>query len=359
MSQNALLNELSGELPGKSSNYLLIRNAWVSHLFPRRDVLMLGTIALLMLVATLVALGTGSSMISPWRVVQTLAGQGDVTESLIINTFRLPRVLMAIMVGTGLGIAGVIMQGLVRNPLASPDVLGVTDGASFVAVAIITVFAGSVSLFWMPAFVFAGGVVTVMAIYFIAWNDGVAPRRMILIGIGMGSLLVAARTVMMTQSSIDKTAAAQVWLSGSLNTANWQQVQILSVWYLLLVPFLILAMRSLTAQSLGDDVARGLGSRLTPERFGLIMLSTALATGSVAFCGSIGFVGLMAPHITRRLLGNMPELLLPGAAMVGALLVVVSDLAGRMVLAPLEVPVGIFTASIGGPYFIYLLVTKK
>ena len=319
----------------------------------------LGFIALLLLTGTLVALGTGSSMVSPWRVVQTLIGQGDATESLIINTFRMPRVLMAIMVGIGLGIAGVIMQGLVRNPLASPDVLGVTDGASFVAVAIITLFAESISMFLMPAFVFAGGVITVMAIYFIAWNNGVAPRRMILIGIGMASLLTAARTVMMTQSSIDKTSAAQVWLSGSLNTANWQQVQILSVWYLLLVPFLILAMRSLTAQSLGDDVAKGLGSRLTPERFGLIMLSTALATASVAFCGSIGFVGLMAPHITRRLVGNMPELLLPGAAMVGALLVVVSDLAGRMVLAPLEVPVGIFTALIGGPYFIYLLVTKK
>ncbi|KEQ12044.1 hypothetical protein GZ77_23475 [Endozoicomonas montiporae] len=337
----------------------MVRNAWVSHLFPRKGVISLGIVALLLVVSVVVALGTGSSTISPWRVVQTLAGQGDVTESLIINTFRLPRVLMAVMVGTGLGIAGVIMQGLVRNPLASPDVLGVTDGASFVAVSIITLFSGSISMMLMPAFVFAGGVITVMAIYFIAWNNGVAPRRMILIGIGMGSLLTAARTVMMTMSSIDKTAAAQVWLSGSLNTANWQQVQILSVWYLLLVPFLILAMRSLTAQSLGDDVARGLGSRLTPERFGLIMLSTALATGSVAFCGSIGFVGLMAPHITRRLLGNMPELLLPGAAMVGALLVVVSDLAGRLLLAPLEVPVGILTAAIGGPYFIYLLVTKK
>ena len=346
-------------LSSSLSSYFLVRNAWFSHLFPRRDVIALGTLALLLVLGAVVALGTGSSMISPWRVMHTLLGQGDVTETLIINTFRLPRVLMAIMVGLGLGIAGVIMQGLVRNPLASPDVLGVTDGASFVAVAIITLFAGSISMFMMPAFVFAGGVITVMAIYFIAWNDGVAPRRMILIGIGMASLLTAARTVMMTQSSIDKTAAAQVWLSGSLNTANWQQVQILSIWYLLLIPFLILAMRSLTAQSLGDDVAKGLGSRLTPERFGLIMLSTALATGSVAFCGSIGFVGLMAPHITRRLVGNVPELLLPGAAMVGALLVVVSDLTGRMVLAPLEVPVGIFTACIGGPYFIYLLVKKK
>ena len=342
-----------------SSTYLQIRNAWVSHLFPRRSVMALGTLFLLTVAAAVIAMGTGSTMIHPWRVLQTLVGQGDTTESLIINMFRMPRVLMAVLVGIGLGTAGAIMQGLVRNPLASPDVLGVTEGASLVAVAIITVFADSISLFWMPAFVFTGGIITVLAIYFLAWNGGAAPRRMILIGIGMGALLSAARTVMMTTSSIDKSSAAQVWLSGSLNTANWQQVQVLLVWYLILLPMVILAMRSLTAQSLGEDVAKGLGGRLNPERFGLIMLSTALATASVAFCGSIGFVGLMAPHITRRLLGNMPELHLPGSALVGALLVVVSDLAGRMVLAPLEVPVGIFTAAIGGPYFIYLLVTKK
>lgn len=342
-----------------TSTYIQFRNAWFSHLFPRRDVLALLTVALLLVACVILAIGAGSSMISPLRVIQTLLGQGDATETLIVNMFRLPRVLMAMLVGTGLGVAGAIMQGLVRNPLASPDVLGVTEGASLVAVAIITLFSDSISMFMMPGFVFAGGMITVMLIYSIAWNNGVAPRRMILIGIGMGALLSSARTVMMTTSSIDKTAAAQVWLSGSLNTANWQQVQVLLVWYLALLPFMVLAMRSLTAQSLGDDVAKSLGSKLNPERFGLIMLSTALATASVAFCGSIGFVGLMAPHITRRLLGNMPELMLPGSAMVGALLVVISDLAGRMLLAPLEIPVGILTACIGGPYFIYLLVRKK
>lgn len=342
-----------------TSNYLLLRNPWVSHLFPREGVMRLATLFLLLLAGAVIAMGIGSSNINPWRVIQTLIGQGNPTETLVINMFRLPRVLMAMMVGIGLGMAGAILQGIVRNPLASPDLLGVTDGASMVAVGIITIFAGSISLFWMPAFVFIGGMATVLVIYFAAWNNGVSPRRMILIGIGMGALLSAARTVMMTQSSIDKTSAAQVWLSGSLNTANWQQVQILAVWYLLLLPFLILAMRSLTAQSMGDDIAKSLGSKLTPERFCLIMLSTALATGSVAFCGSIGFIGLMAPHITRRLLGSMPELMIPGSAIVGALLVVVSDLAGRVVLAPLEVPVGIFTALIGGPYFIYLLVKKK
>ena len=342
-----------------TANYVLLRRPWASHLLPRQGLMLLAGLLIMTAGAAILSIGIGSTMIHPVQVIETLAGQGDTTNSLIINTFRLPRVLMAILAGAGLGIAGVIMQGLVRNPLASPDVLGVTDGASLVAVAIITIFAEAVSPVWMPAFVFAGGVLTVLIIYRLAWDGGASPRRMLLIGIGMASLLTAARTVLMTQSSIDKTASAQVWLSGSLNTANWQQVHVLAMWYFLLLPFLILAMRSLSAQSLGEDLAKSLGNPLNRDRFWLIMLSTALATASVAFCGSIGFVGLMAPHITRRLLGAMPELLLPGAAFVGALLVMLSDLAGRMVLAPLEIPVGIFTALIGGPYFIYLLVRKQ
>ncbi len=342
-----------------TAGYLVLRNAWVSHLIPRQGLTRLGLLLLATATLAILAMAAGSMPIHPLRVVQTLLGQGTSTEQLIIQQFRMPRMLMALLVGTGLGIAGAILQGLVRNPLASPDVLGVTDGASVVAVFALTAFAGQFAIIWLPAFVFAGGLVTVLIIYAMAWKGGVAPRRMILIGIGLGALLAAARTVVMIQSPIQHTAQAQVWLSGSLNAANWQQVQILSFWYLLLLPFLILAMRSLSAQTLGDDLAKSLGSRLNRERFGLIMLSTALATAGVAFCGSIGFVGLMAPHIARRLLGNMPELHLPGSALVGALLVLGSDLAGRMVLAPMEVPVGIFTALIGAPYFIYLLVSKK
>ncbi|WP_211829121.1 FecCD family ABC transporter permease [Kistimonas asteriae] len=342
-----------------TAGYLVLRNAWVSHLLPRRALIHLGLLLLATATLAILAMAAGSMTIHPVRVIQTLLGQGTQTEQLIIQQFRMPRMLMALLVGTGLGIAGAILQGLMRNPLASPDVLGVTDGASVVAVFALTVFAGLFNIIWLPAFVFAGGLVTVLAIYAMAWKGGVAPRRMILIGIGLGALLSAARTVVMIQSPIQNTAQAQVWLNGSLNAANWQQVQILSSWYLLLLPLLVLAMRSLSAQTLGDDLAKSLGSRLNRERFGLIMLSTALATAGVAFCGSIGFVGLMAPHIARRLLGNMPELHLPGSALVGALLVLGSDLAGRIVLAPMEVPVGIFTALIGAPYFIYLLVNKK
>ena len=338
-----------------TSNYLLLRNQWVSHLIPRQGLTRLVLLLMVLGALAVTAMGVGSTTIYPWRVVQTIAGQGNPTEDLIINLFRMPRVFLAMLVGIGLGVSGAILQGLVRNPLASPDILGVTDGASVVAVFILTLFSGMFSLFWLPAMVFAGGMVTVLIIYLMAWKGGVAPRRMILIGIGLGALLSAARTIVMTQSPIQKTAGAQIWLSGSLNAANWQQVQILVIWYLVLLPFLLLAMRSLTVQSMGDDLAKSLGSHITSERFGLIILSTALATASVAFVGSIGFVGLMAPHIARRLLGNMPELHLPGSAMVGALLVLVSDLAGRVVLAPLEVPVGIFTALIGCPYFIYLL----
>jgi iron complex transport system permease protein len=266
--------------------------------------------------------------------------------------------LVAALVGLALGISGAIMQGLTRNPLASPDIMGVSAGAGLVAVTLIVVVQ-TVPAGVLPAAAFAGALVVAGLIYVLAWRKGDSPIRMILIGVGLQAIASAATSLMMTFGDIYDVQRALIWLTGSVYARSWVELKALLPWLLVFVPLALLLARHLNVLNLGEEVARGLGSRVAWQRGLLLVAAVALAGATVAAAGTIGFVGLMAPHFARRLVGPLHEGLLPTAGLIGGLIVVAADLVGRTLFAPVELPCGLITAVIGAPFFVYLLYQQR
>lgn len=322
--------------------------------------ILLGLVALAGVVANV---GFGEYPIPLLDVVRTLLGMetGESGYSFIVNTLRLPRALVAVLVGAALGVSGAILQGLTRNDLAAPEVLGVSAGAGLAAVTLIVMFP-YVSAAFLPPAAFAGAFAAAALLYALAWRGGSSsPMRLILIGIGLGGgiwlggIAGALTTLMITSGEIQQVSKALVWLTGSVYGRTWEHVFSLLPWLLVFLPLSFLRARNLNALVLGDEVAKGLGARVELERGLLVFSSVALAAAAVATAGTVGFVGLMAPHIARRLVGPSHGGLLPAAAMTGGALVVLADLAGRVAFAETEIPCGIVTALIGAPFFLYLL----
>lgn len=311
-----------------------------------------------------ISTGTGEMKISPLKVVQVFFGGGSDMDRLIIQSFRLPRIIVALMVGMALAAAGGILQGIIRNPLASPDIIGITGGASVAVVGFLAFFSDknnalTVSINWMPLAAFAGAAILAFLVYFLAYKDGVSPIRLVLIGIGLASLMKALTTLMMVFGPIYQASQANIWITGTVYGSNWDNVAILVPWTLVFLVLAFVLSRNVNIQELGDDIAMGVGSTVQKYRFLLLMVSTALIGGAVAFGGGIGFVGLMAPHMARRMVGSAFGALLPASALIGGILVMAADLIGRTLFSPLEIPAGVFTASIGAPYFIYLLFKTR
>jgi iron complex transport system permease protein len=321
-------------------------------------------ILLILTVVTVVAMifsvGYGEYPISPIDVVKTLLGlptaNGDYT--FIINTLRLPRTIAAFLVGIGLAIAGTITQGITRNPLAAPEIIGVNAGAALAAVTLLILLPNApVSL--LPFAAFVGALTVALLIYLLAWQGGSSPIRLILVGIGFDLIVSALIEIMITFGDIDTVSQALVWLAGSVYGRTWSQVMALIPWIIIFGAIALLLTRELNTLNLGDEVARGLGSQVEWQRGLLLLTSVALAGASVATAGAVGFVGLMSPHLGRQLVGASHEGLLPVSAIIGGMLVVIADLLGRVIFAPLELPCGIVTAAIGAPYFVYLLINNR
>lgn len=302
--------------------------------------------------------------ISPLDVLKALFGVGNEMQTTVITSFRLPRIVVAMMVGMALAVAGGILQGIIRNPLGSPEIIGLTGGASLAVVSFLAMFSDknnslTVSIGWLPLAAFAGATITAFLVYVFAWKNGVAPIRLVLIGIGISALMQAGTTMMMILGPIYRASQANIWITGSVNGAKWADAYIIIPLVLALMAVAFTLGRNLNVQELGEVIALGVGSKVEKQRLFLLLIATALTGGAVAFAGGIGFVGLMAPHMARRLVGSAFGALLPIAALIGAILVIVADLVGRTLFAPLEIPAGVFTASIGAPYFIYLLYKTR
>ena len=302
--------------------------------------------------------------LSPLTVLSVFFGGGSDLEQLVVQSFRLPRIIVALMVGIALAVAGGILQGMIRNPLASPDILGITGGASVAVVSFLTLFSDTnnsltVSIKWLPLAAFVGAVVIALLVYFLAWKNGVSPIRIVLIGIGISALMQALTTLMMIMGPIYRASQANIWITGTVYGSSWNNVAILVPWTIIFIAIAFFMVKNINILELGDDIATGVGGRIQRHRFVLLLISTALVGGAVAFAGGIGFVGLMAPHMARRLVGSSFGALLPVSALIGGILVMLADLIGRTMFSPLEIPAGVFTAGIGAPYFIYLLFKTR
>lgn len=286
-------------------------------------------------------------------VIGEITGIGGGTDSeFIIRTLRLPRALTGLLVGAALGVSGQIFQRMVRNPLASPDILGVSSGAAVGAVLAIVVWASSSGVVTLAALV--GSILAVAAIYLLAMTRGLSSYRLVLIGIGLTAMLDATVAYLLSRSKLLDAQRATVWLTGSLNGRGWEYVVPLTIVLAVLVPLALVSGRQLRALELGDDTAMGLGVATRRSKLGLALCGAGLAAVATAAAGPVGFVALIAPQIARRLVGGRALAVVP-AALVGAAIMLFADLVGRRVFAPTEMPVGVITAIIGAPYLLWLL----
>jgi len=302
-----------------------------------------------------VSLGRGDFPIGIGDVLRTLAGLGEKAQEFIVLQLRAPRIVVGLLVGLALGIAGALFQTFARNPLASPDVLGITQGASVGAVAAIVLTGGGV--IGVPLAALAGALLTGALLFALTWRAGIDGYRLVLVGIALWSAMAALTDWLLTNAEIYDAAAAYVWITGSLNARTWDQTVPLALSLLVLVPLALAAGRVLGVLQFGDDTARGLGVRLPLAQAAVVLIAVGLVATSVAAAGPIAFVALVVPQIAVRLTGgSRPPLLASG--LLGAVLVVGADLTTRTLL-PQALPVGILTAAIGAPYLLWLLVRGR
>ncbi|QSB12459.1 iron ABC transporter permease [Lysinibacillus fusiformis] len=311
---------------------------------------------IIILILSIISLGLGAIYITPSEIIQNLIGEGTSSQKFILSNYRIPRIIIAIIVGSGLATAGAILQGILRNPLASPDVIGVTKGAGLAAVIIIVLFPASPIIF-LPLAAFIGAAIIAVILMLFVYKKGAQPNTLALVGIALGAICQAGIEYFMIKFP-DDVSATLLWLTGSLWARGWDQVYILLP-CLILIPLLIGLTSKLDILSLGDDIATGLGERSKFLRYILLGVSVVLTGVCVATVGSIGFIGLIAPHIARRIVGSKFKVLLPASALFGAILLLVADSLGRGLFPPIEIPAGIITAVIGAPYFLYLLRSER
>jgi iron complex transport system permease protein len=299
------------------------------------------------------AIGRGSFAIPPGTVLDVLLGGGTPAQRLIVLDLRLPRILAALLVGAALALSGALTQTFARNPLATPDVLGVTNGASLGAVALI-VLAGAGAAY-VPLAALAGGLLAAALVYVLAWRRGVDGYRLVLVGLGVGEIVQSGVSWFLVRAEIVDAHRATVWLNGSVAGAEWDQVRPLALGLAVLVPAALATGFTLRAIQFDDDVARSLGVRLQAARLAVVLTAVALAAAAVSAAGPIEFVAFVVPQIALRLCGGARPPLLTSAVL-GALLVAAADLLARTVLPGRELPVGLVTAIVGAPYLLWLLV---
>ncbi|MGY4688333.1 FecCD family ABC transporter permease [Salibacterium sp. K-3] len=334
----------------------------INSIHRRRFVYVMMTMAGLLLLVFLISMTLGSYPLSPLDTLKTLVGAGSQEASLVLFSFRLPRMVLALLIGAGLAVSGAILQGVSRNELADPGIIGINAGAGLAVVVFIYVLGGSMgdmgsfSVFAMPFFALAGAFLAAFLIYILAWKQGISPVRLILVGIAVNAGFNALLIVFQLRMDPNDFMQAVVWLSGSIWGANWQFVLSLAPWIVLLLPYTLFKAMQLNVLSLGDHIATGLGTKVEKERRLLLMAAVALAGVCVAVGGGIAFLGLVAPHLARRLVGPMHHYLIPAAALIGALLLLAADTIGKNLFSPSEIPVGLVVSAIGAPYFIYLLM---
>ena len=324
-----------------------------SHVSFRAIGFYVGTLSLMVLLFGLsIRLGTYTlSFEEIWA-----AFQPDDKNYFTLMEYRFPRAVLAILLGGALAISGVLVQSVVRNPLASPDILGINNAAGLVAVSVL-MFLPNLAFYWMPIFAFLGGVLS-FVILWIVCGFSFRPIKMAIIGVALSALWAAISHYLMLTNPVEINTA-MLWLTGSLWGRSWSYLNVVLPWLVVLLPLPFIFCRDLDTLGLGENKASTLGVTVNKVQISVLVLAVALSTTAVAICGPIAFLGLVAPHLARRLVGGRHRTLLPAALIIGALLLQLSDILARVIDPPTELPAGILTAIIGAPYFFYLLMRTK
>ncbi|MFI6413452.1 FecCD family ABC transporter permease [Streptomyces sp. NPDC050585] len=338
-----------------AAGYAVIRGGRASFLVHRRAVAVAAGLALLLAAVSVAYLCLGEEYVAPGEVLRVLTGQPSPAD-LVVGTLRLPRLVIGLLVGAAFGVAGALIQTVARNPLASPDIIGISQGAGALTVTAMTF--GVTSFAVLPYLSVAGGIAAALLVYVFAWRGGLHATRFVLIGIGFAVALRSVTTLMMTKGDYLVAQQAQIWMTGSLNGRGWDEAAPLGWTLLMLVPAVLWAARAQRTVSLDDDTATALGVPLGRVRLGLVLLGVVLASLATGAAGPVDFVALLAPQIARRLTRGA-QIPLLASALTGALVVVLADLLARRLFSPTELPVGVLTAAVGAPYLIWLIVRGR
>ncbi|MFC9587664.1 FecCD family ABC transporter permease [Streptomyces yangpuensis] len=307
-------------------------------------------------VMAVLLIGTGDFDIAPWDVVRTLLGNGTPANDFIVNDLRLPRVLVALLVGASLGMAGAVFQSVTRNPLGSPDLLGFSYGSAVGALVVIILLNGSATA--VAAGALLGGLLAGAAVYLLAYKRGIHGYRLVLVGIGASAMLVAVIQYLITKAQLVEASRAMVWLTGSLAGRDWAQVWPLLLTCAVLFPLVLGQSRALRMIEMGDDAAYAVGVRVERTRMLLMLAAILLTTAASAAAGPISFVALAAPQLARRLTRS-PGANLLTAALMGSVVLLLSDWASQRAFGSDQLPVGVVTGLVGGVYLLWLLVTER
>ncbi|OLT09969.1 hypothetical protein BJF78_29545 [Pseudonocardia sp. CNS-139] len=339
--------------PGSVLRAVRLRRERVSLRVHPRSVVVCAALAVLLLVPAALLMTLGDRFIGLPTVIGTILEGGR--SQFVVVQLRLPRMLTGLLVGFALGVSGAMLQRLTRNPLGSPDVVGLTVGAATGALLVILVFGGAMVSVAVGALV--GGLLATVVVYALSYRRGVQSFRLILVGLGVGAGLEAVNAYLITRADLDAARTAQVWLTGSLNNRGWEDVLAIAAAVVVLVPVALRVGRGIPLLELGDDAARARGLSVESTRLGLVLVSVGLAAVATAAAGPISFIALAAPQVALRLTRS-PGPGLVAAGLTGALMLSLSDLAAQHVIPGVALPVGLATGVVGGSYLVWLLVRE-
>ncbi|HGG0417765.1 TPA: FecCD family ABC transporter permease [Clostridium sporogenes] len=328
-----------------------------------RGITIILLLAIILLVVAVISVNSGKMNLSPSEVFNVLIGRGTDKQNLIVYNFRLPRIVLTMLVGIGMGTAGCVMQSLLRNDMASPGTLGISSGSGLFVLLFIVIFkVDSVSsAIALPLLAFIGGMTAAVLIFLLSYRRGksISPTGLILTGVAVGSGY-SAITMMLTLKLDEKQMDfVQRWSAGSLWGDNWTYISILAPWVLILFLYVFYKSRILNTLNLGNQTATGLGVAVKREFIGLTVAAVALSSGSVALGGNFFFVGMISPHMARKFVGSNHKLLIPTASLVGSIIILLSDTITRTISFGSDIPTGIVITVLSTPYFLYLLVKSN
>lgn len=329
----------------------------------KKQRIILVILTILIFVTIIIGMGLGYSSLSYDRLIPTFLGQGSFKEEFVLFSIRLPRIIITLLAGMGLALSGAILQGMTRNDLADPGIIGINSGAG-VAIAVFFLFfpieAGSF-VYLLPFVAFMGALITACFIYLFSYNKnlGLQPIRLVLVGIGFSMALSGAMIVLISSAERAKVDFIAKWLAGNIWGTDWPFIWAILPWLAILIPFTLYKANRLNLLGLSEPVAIGVGLSIEKERMALLLTAVALAASAVSVTGGIAFIGLMSPHLAKALVGPRNQLFIPVAILIGGWLLLLADTIGRNIGHTDGIPAGIMAALIGAPYFIYLLMKKS